>query len=339
MKDWIDRYLYAVGQKLPRLQREDIKKELKSAILDALDERIANQKLQKGEDYEATEEDVFAILESFGPPDEVAAKYRPSNRYLIGPELYDLYCLLLCIVLGAVALGISIATTIDILYSPDPFIQQLFKLPMNLISASISTVGAVTIIFALIQRFGKEESIKGIDLNKNWSPRSLEPVPVAYDVIKMPDTIAAICITVVALIIFNWFPHIIAMYSVSQGILSVTPIFNLDVLAGYMKYMNIFWIGAVLLNIYKLKAGKWNTVLRLTEIVIDLGVLIIVLMMTGNPAILNPSIKDVVAGADMEFLMKLGGMGAVSFRIFIAVILLFTVFEAGKHIYYSIKSH
>jgi len=339
MKDWIDRYLYAVGQKLPRSQREDIKKELRSIILDDLDERIANQKLQKGEDYEATEEDVFVILESLGSPDEVAAKYRPNNRYLIGPELYELYCLLLYIVLGAVALGISIATTIDILSSQGPFIEQLFKLPMNLISAAISAVGSVTIIFALIQRFGKEESIKGIDLNKNWSPRNLEPVPVAYEVIKIPDTIAAICFTIIALIIFNRFPHIIAMYNVSEGITSVTPIFNLDVLAGYMKYMNILWIGAVLLNIYKLKVGKWNTVLRLSEIVIDLGVLIIVLMMTGNPAILNPSIKDAAVGTEMEFLMKLGGIGTVSFRIFIAVILLFTVFEAAKHIYYSIKSH
>lgn len=339
MKDWIDRYLYAVGQKLPRLQREDIKKELKSIILDTLDERIANQKLQKGEDYEATEEDVFAILESFGSPDEVAAKYKPNNRYLVGPELYELYCLLLNIVLGAVALGISIATTIDILYSQGSIIEQLYKLPMNLISAAISAVGSVTITFALIQRFGKEENIKGIDLNKNWSPRNLEPVPVAYEVIKMSDTIAAICFTVVALIIFNKFPNIIAMYNVSEGITSVTPIFNLDVLAGYMKYMNIFWIGAVVLNIYKLKVGKWNTVLRLSEIAVDLGVLIIVLMMTGNPAILNPSIKDAVAGSDMEFLMKLGGIGAVSFRIFIAAIFLFTVFEAGKHIYYSIKAH
>lgn len=339
MKDWIDRYLYAVGQKLPRLQREDIKKELKSIILDTLDERIANQKLQKGEDYEATEEDVFAILESFGSPDEVAAKYKPNNRYLVGPELYELYCLLLNIVLGAVALGISIATTIDILYSQGSIIEQLYKLPMNLISAAISAVGSVTITFALIQRFGKEENIKGIDLNKNWSPRNLEPVPVAYEVIKMSDTIAAICFTVVALIIFNKFPNIIAMYNVSEGITSVTPIFNLDVLAGYMKYMNIFWIGAVVLNIYKLKVGKWNTVLRLSEIAVDLCVLIIVLMMTGNPAILNPSIKDAVAGSDMEFLMKLGGIGAVSFRIFIAAIFLFTVFEAGKHIYYSIKAH
>lgn len=339
MKDWIDRYLYAVGQKLPRLQREDIKKELRSIILDALDERIANQKLQKGEDYEATEEDVFAVLESFGSPDEVAAKYKPSNRYLIGPELHELYCLLLYIVLGAVVLGISIATTIDIIYSQDPFIEQLLKLPMNLISAAVNAVGTVTIIFAIIQRFGKEERIKGIDLNKNWNPRNLEPVPVAHEVIKVPDTIAAICLIIIALIIFNKFPHIIAMYNVSKGTTSVTPIFNLDVLAGYMKYMNILWIGAVLLNIYKLMIGKWNTFLRLIEIVIDMGVLIIVLMMTGNPAILNPSIKDAVAGTDMEFLMKLGGIGSVSFRIFIAVIFLFTVFEAGKHIYYSIKSH
>ena len=57
MKNWIDRYLYAVGQKLPKAQREDITKELRSLILDALDEKTASDRLAKGEAYEEEEKE------------------------------------------------------------------------------------------------------------------------------------------------------------------------------------------------------------------------------------------------------------------------------------------
>ena len=92
MKDWIDR-LYAVGQKLPRSQREDIKKELRSIILDDLDERIANQKLQEITKLGRC----ICHIRVLRVSDEVL-QYRPNNRYLIGPELYELYCLLFHIV-------------------------------------------------------------------------------------------------------------------------------------------------------------------------------------------------------------------------------------------------
>lgn len=337
MKDWIDRYLYAVGQKLPGAQREDIKKELKSLILDDLDQRVERQRSTKGEDYKETEEDVLAILESFGSPAEVAAKYKLNNRYFIGPELYELYRMLLFIVLGAVSLGISIATIVSVLAGEGTFIEFLYKLPVRLISAGISAVGSITIVFAIIQHFTPEEKIKDINPNKDWSPKELEPVPVSHEIIKLSDTIAAICFTILALVIFNGFPHIIAMYVPRGDNMMVTPIFNLGILANYMKYLNIFWLGAVLLDIYKLKAGKWSAALRFAQVVIDVGATVIILLMAGNSGILNPALGNAARETGLEPLMKLGGIGPVAFKVFIAIIILTTVFEAGKHIYYSIK--
>ena len=50
----IERYIYAVGKKLPRKQREDIGKELTSLIMDELDARTGGG--------EPSKEDISAVL-------------------------------------------------------------------------------------------------------------------------------------------------------------------------------------------------------------------------------------------------------------------------------------
>lgn len=337
MKDWIDRYLYAIGEKLPKSQKEDIKKELKSIIEDAVDEKVAKEKASKGEYYEATEEDILSIINNLGSPVEVAAKYKPSNKYLIGPELYDLYRFLLIIVLGAVGLGISIASAITVMGAQGTFIELLYKLPLQLISAGMNAVGSVTIVFMIIQHFASENQIKNMNIDEKWNPKELKPIPVSYEIIKPSEAIVTIVFTILALLIFNRFPNIIAIYVRHSNNISVTPIFNLSVLKSYIQYLNIFWVADILLNIYKLKTGKWTKVLRFTRIVISLGVLIIILFMAGNPKILNIDLEGIIISKDLEFLQELGGIGSMAFRIFIVIIILVTIFEIGKHIYYIFK--
>lgn len=96
----IDRYIYAVTQRLPEQQREDIKRELQSLIEDMLEERIpAGQ---------ASKEDVESVLLELGHPNELAAKYRGYERYLIGPMLLDTYLTTLKIVLASIVIGLSV---------------------------------------------------------------------------------------------------------------------------------------------------------------------------------------------------------------------------------------
>lgn len=70
----IDRYIYAVTQRLPEHQREDIHRELQSLIEDMLEERKPTG--------QASKEEVEEVLLELGPPNELAAKYRGYERYL-----------------------------------------------------------------------------------------------------------------------------------------------------------------------------------------------------------------------------------------------------------------
>jgi len=91
----VDRYVNEVGRRLPRKQREDVKMELRSTLEDSLEDRV---------DGEPSEEDVEAVLIEFGSPEKVAASYQPSGQYLVGPDMFPFFK----IVIGAVLLAVSI---------------------------------------------------------------------------------------------------------------------------------------------------------------------------------------------------------------------------------------
>lgn len=89
-EDLIDRYVYAVISKLPVAQRAEIERDVRGLIEDMLEERA-----QGGE---ANVVIVEAVLSELGHPSKLAAQYRETKRYLIGPELIDLYWVIMKVV-------------------------------------------------------------------------------------------------------------------------------------------------------------------------------------------------------------------------------------------------
>ena len=87
----IDRYVRAVGDNLPRGQRDDILREL----TDSIHSRFEDEEATLGRPLVEAEE--VAILRAYGHPMAVAARYRGDDRSvtfggrLIGPELFPTY--------------------------------------------------------------------------------------------------------------------------------------------------------------------------------------------------------------------------------------------------------
>ncbi len=325
MKNWIDRYLFAVGEKLSKKIKSDITEELHSSILDALDERIEEKRGQFGKDYEATEEDTLAVLEAFGAPAEVAKQYLPSHRYLIGPELFDVYQLVMTITLIAVAIGLTIATVISALQTNSDVYKFVYQLPGEILSALISSVGSVTIIFAMIQYFTPEHKLNGFNMNKEWRAKELEAIPFPYNRIKRSETIVAICFTLLRMMILNLFPDIIALFQFKDGVTTKIPLFNLEILKQYMLFFNILWIAQLLQYGYNLKRGSWTVISRIFAIVLGFVSLAIVLYALGNKDLINQQVNT--------FPELLGQIlkGAI------AIAILGTVWDSVKHVYYIFK--
>ena len=83
--DLIDRYVHEVGEHLPYRLRADVEAELRSLLMDALEERAG----AAGRPPDA--ELAAVVLREFGAPRDVAQRYSPEAQYLIGPRLFPAY--------------------------------------------------------------------------------------------------------------------------------------------------------------------------------------------------------------------------------------------------------
>jgi HAAS len=104
----IDTYISEVGRRLPKKNRADIEAEIRSTLEDMLEER--GRKAGKPVDDEL----VVEVLREFGAPEKVAASYQ-GERYLISPQLFPTFLLVLKIVLSVfgtlalIGLGVQLA--------------------------------------------------------------------------------------------------------------------------------------------------------------------------------------------------------------------------------------
>lgn len=169
--------------------------ELHGLIEDMLDERL--------QDRDVKEEDVEEVLLELGHPRSLARKYRSARKYLICPELYDLYMLVLKI--GLIS-AVSVFTTIfviQVILNPMNVLDYFVNYIVSFFTSSIPMViGWTTLGFALAEYF----SAGKLDLDKGWKPSNLAPVPDPNRQIKRSEPIAGI-IFYVLIIVFLAFSN------------------------------------------------------------------------------------------------------------------------------------
>jgi len=167
----LDRYLLAVKRELTGKQREDIAAEIESYLLDLLEERFPKIK-------EITETQIKEILQEMGAPRKVAAQYSPQ-RYLIGPRLFPAYFLVLKIVVAAVVGAFTLSTVINSVIGETSTTWlaglEYFGAIWN---GALSAGGSLTLVFALIERFGEGKEIKEIDELQKFKLHDLPDLPV-----------------------------------------------------------------------------------------------------------------------------------------------------------------
>jgi hypothetical protein len=156
----MDRYLLAVRRALTGKDREDITAEIRSFLLDNLDERYPNTR-------EISEIKVKQELEKMGSPRKLAAQFSPQ-RYLIGPRFFHIYLLVLKIVVpvvvGALTLSLIIRTlTGGLEIGVLPVVEVLG----TLWNGAFSAAAFVTLVFAIMDRINEGKDLEELaDLDK-----------------------------------------------------------------------------------------------------------------------------------------------------------------------------
>ncbi len=329
----VNRYVYQVGRRLPKRLRDDVKVELRSLLLDALEERTG---VEASDQSAFSEEDQVAILEEFGPPAQMAAKYQPRPHYIIGPKVYNLYLIVVAAVIGAGLLASIVSIAVGRLYATPVRVEMLELLGQGLgrfFNIALSGIGSTTLVFAILERVIPNDKIELDD--EEWSPRDL-PAIEEHNQIKPAGLIVQIGILALLLIAFIAFPDRIATgVYYDDGWHIVPSILSAAFFSLYLPLMEIRWGLTIILNLVLLRQGRWQVSTRIANLFIRGFDIFILARLLLGPSILNVSLLDT-----MLPLMQDAPIPPVASALKLAflVALIVTVIETVIKIYHTWQS-
>ncbi|MFD1850928.1 HAAS signaling domain-containing protein [Oceanobacillus bengalensis] len=288
--EMIERYIYAVTQKLPQSQREDIAVELRGLIEDMIEERV--------QDKEAMEKDVEEVLMELGNPRNLAQKYRGTKKFLIGPELFDSYILVLKIVLISVAFTMAISFLIQIIIEPISILDHFIDLIVSTVTAIPMAFGWTTFGFALAERFGEINQVD-LQMDKDWKPSDLAPIPDPKGRIKRGDPIAGIIFYVFFIVFFSFSTNYFGIWIFNDGYRGTIPFINEEVNNIYLLLIILILLFGVLKESLKLIYGKWTSQLVLFSAIVNFISFIAVVLLISEPGFWNPDLMNGLVQQDV----------------------------------------
>ena len=191
MKDYIERYIYAVTRRLPVESRDEVEAELHAHISDMLSDN-------------PDEEEIDRVLHELGHPRDIASNYNDKKRFVVAPSFYADYQLALkigLITFGVLALFFS---ALDALLSVNE--DNVWRAIGYVIEHVLNgTFNAVVYVFAFITiGFWIASSDKVQQNMKPWKLKDLMEVPKDKKVYayKQGRAIFALVFQVIASTIF-----------------------------------------------------------------------------------------------------------------------------------------
>jgi len=242
------------------------------------------------------------VLLGLGDPEILADSYRETKRYLIGPQNFENYMLVLKLVFVAVFIGISIATVIGGIFSSQSDILSIFvDYIATMFYALLQGFAWVTVGFAIAEHNGISIADKKRKV-KVWGLSDLPMLPEKAAAISRVESVFTILFSTIFTSIFYFAPQLFAAYiGTGTGGMTVIPVFNIEVLSKYRTFILVIFILSVAKEALKLLAGRWNLKLSISLTILNISSLIIVLIIFTNPAIWNGNfMSDVLRYTSIE---------------------------------------
>ena len=315
----IDRYIHEVGRFLPRKKRGSIQAELRSSVVDTLEDRYGP---------EADQDQVEEILLEFGKPRDVAASYHPRGQYLVGPGLYPLFQMVAWIVVAAVLGAQLLAFGVGVFIAGEPFsAPETLAALVNSVPASL---GWVVVTFMILQYFDAKPYLE----DEPWDPKAL-PERNPEEELKKGEQIFGLVFGILILALVTLAPQWVGFITYPGGNFHPNP-----VILDYLVLIQVSLLANILMNIYLLWKGSWTFVTRIIKLVLDaFGVVILAFLVQGHNAWLaaegSPSFSAWMTAIDSNN-WEIVGMHA--FRLAFVVAFVVTVIEIVTTIFRMIRS-
>ncbi|TLS49213.1 hypothetical protein FE782_26660 [Paenibacillus antri] len=288
--EMIDRYAFAVTQRLPERQRKEIDKELRGLIEDMLEERFASDRSERDE-RAAVEE----VLMELGDPAALAEKYRGRPRYVIAPELTDAYIAVLKVVGASIGIVLMVVFAIRAVIDPmnilDYFVDAIVSVFTFAIPHGFGWVTAIFIALSFVGADGKAWELRSH--KEPWTPLQLPEVPDSKRRIPKSDPIAGIAFTVFITALVVFFPNVFGVVIPSgEGGRAIVPFLSEAGIRPYAWGFLAIAAATVSLSAWKLRQRRWTPPLAWAYIALQSLSAVFVVFAFTDPSVYNPSFVD-----------------------------------------------
>lgn len=331
--DLIERYVKEVGRHLPRDQQTDVENELRSLLQDMVEDRAQTKVAQADEDL------VADILLEFGHPKKVAASYADQHQYLIGPQLFPIFKLVLGVVTAVLGAMILVGVTLSA-RSSDAFLQDWLTLIVRAIPDFVENMlrsGAIiVIIFAVLERTLPAETFDEAQ-DETWDPREL-PAVDSKKPVDRGELILGIGFSLFLLVLLNIFPQWAGViYFVDDTVQSVA-LLSENFFVNILPWLNLSLVAAIIADSYKLYTGRQTRLVQTISVGATIVSLVAIYMLiTRGPifgvneelmALHNNIPENFDDGVDAlaNLLNTLATVG-------LPILFLFELFSVGKQVY------
>ena len=249
--DLIERYLYAATKRMNRKQRDDVAQELRTLIDDMLTERCGGRL--------PAEKDVRIVLTELGTPQELYSQYaEDANACLIGQPYYSTYKLVMKIVLGAVAAGMTISSMILQILEPQHVLGAMVSWLAYVWEGMLGSFAIVTLLFAFFYQ-------KQIKITDPFNFDDLPPVPKNTEIISKWECIAGIGFSIVFAVLFLFTPQVFCV--IRDGVM--VSLFDMDAIRNSWVLILAFSACGIGREVVQLVEGRYNKKVMVTALVVD----------------------------------------------------------------------
>ena len=274
----LDLYILEVGKHLPRKNRGDLQAEIRSTLEDMLEDRSR----QSGRPIDDAL--IGEVLQEYGAPAKVAEAYRPA-RYLVGPQLFPFFEMVVKIVLAVLTVVTLIRFGVSITATPGQgFLSVLGKYGFEYLGILIGAFGNIALVFAILERVLPVSKFE--EETEDWSPADLNAMPDP-DVVKRSEMIFEILFTALGLAVLNLYPDGIGIF-IGGGERMRFPVLS-EAFFQYLPWINLLGGLQILLDVFLLRRGTWKTSTRIWSLALDVAGIALAWTMLLGPSLVNLS--------------------------------------------------
>ncbi|MEJ3403597.1 hypothetical protein WDJ51_02510 [Rathayibacter sp. YIM 133350] len=266
-----DRYVYAVGRRVPSTQREELEREVRALVADTTD-----AKREEG----SADPEREAII-ALGDPDRLAATYTDRPLHLIGPALFPDYRRLLVMLYSIVLPIIVVVMFVVQLLARDSIGDAIGRAIALTIQVAVHLGFWTTLVFAILERQPQHRNGR-----ETWTPEML-PNPDARDTgVGVAGLVGSIVWSGFVIAAILWQQLASPIHNASGDPI---PVIDPRLWSFWLPALIVVMLAQVALTIAVYARRRWTYGLTAVRILIDVAFFAPLAWLALTGALLNPA--------------------------------------------------